>query len=229
MSGERMLPLILPLAVLSAFLAFGEGAGTAFDAIQAQPDLSKFAEALTDIGYADKLKNASWTGTIFAPPNDVLNKLVGSTPKAAMQTDPTFAAIIKYHIVPRESLTKAQLENDMHLATAADNDAIVVEISAVNGTVLKSGVNTVKIVKPDIPAGAGFIQELDGLLIPFSVAVKMQAAQAQQGGAGAAAGGAAAAGATAQPQQQQPAPQLIQPNLRRRLSESLVQHILTML
>ena len=140
--------------------------------IMTDPDLSMYLAAIQRAGLMFSWANATRTGTFFAPTNAAFIEagfdVKGGTLNGALLTSTRFSDIVRHHLIPSASLTKAgltgtkdsDLGNTQQLIFRANGDSI---ISA-------AGIGA-KITHPEASKGpgnpaSGYLYKVDKLLLP---------------------------------------------------------------
>ncbi|MBS0350054.1 MAG: fasciclin domain-containing protein [Proteobacteria bacterium] len=159
---------LLTVAFLSLFayqLAFAATAAnknTQKDLVQVamhQKNLSTFVKALKAAGMVDTLKGAG-PYTVFAPTNEAFSKLPKDTLKNLLKDKSQLASILNYHVISGKTVAK-----DIQNGPVNTLQGQPVTLSNANGTI---SVNNVKVVKSDVEASNGVINEIDAVLMPNS-------------------------------------------------------------
>lgn len=177
-------------------------AGTAFEAISKDPDLSTFMTAINKSDLAEELKGKGLV-TIFAPNNEAFAKLPEGFLDSIMKEEksPILDSILSYHIVPGKILT-THLTQDETAVSSLKERAVSLKKTP-EGITFNGGL----ITKPDMQVSNGALHIINSIdLNPQALAPVMPT---QQPAAPLASG--AAPDAPKSEKAQQPAPQESQP------------------
>ena len=134
------------------------------DVINSAPELTMFARALRQAGLMSLL-NGSGQYTIFAPTDSAFAKLSTDQVNALMNNTAQLVKVLDYHIIPQriDAATAMAMTSPTSPATV-EGDPLQVTNS--NGSLFINGAG---VVKSDIPASNGVVQEIDTVLMPPSV------------------------------------------------------------
>jgi len=135
-----------------------QGAGT-FNTLLAAAEAAGLAGALAG---GDNL-------TVFAPTDDALAALPEGTVESLLEpeTKDQLAAILSYHVLPRELASNQLPGRQIHIRTikAGGDRLLAIEKDAHTGAVVVDGAN---VVSADIRADNGIIHVIDKVMLPSS-------------------------------------------------------------
>ncbi len=133
-------------------------AKTALEVIKADPQLSMFADWIKKAGL-DKSLSATKKITVFAPDNAAIGKLSKSDLDKLTKDTKALSGVVLYHVVSGDQ-TQAKLEKDKTAKTEQGKD---VTLATTDG---KLHVNQATVVKADMAASNGEVDEIDAVLAP---------------------------------------------------------------
>jgi len=136
-------------------------AGTAVDAVLANPDFSTLATALQVAGLVDTLKGAG-PFTIFAPTNEAFAKLGEARIKRLLANKDELTKYLTYHVLSGKVLSSDIVGNNIRSAPTVEGGNINIRVS--NGKVIIN--SRAQVTQADIQVSNGVIHVIDTVLIP---------------------------------------------------------------
>jgi uncharacterized surface protein with fasciclin (FAS1) repeats len=134
------------------------------DVINSTPELSMFARAVRRARLM-KVLNGPGPYTVFAPTDAAFSRLSSDQINALMNNRSTLVKVIDFSIIPqRIDANQAAGWTSSTLPTTLEGDPLTITTSS--GSWMVGGAN---IVKPDLFARNGVVQEVDTVLLPPSV------------------------------------------------------------
>lgn len=132
------------------------------DTLNAAGTYTKLLDALETAGLTDTLRGEG-PFTVFAPTDDAFAALPPETIDE-LYADPSGALtdILLYHVVPDETLMKADIAAGGKFASALEDESLVTYTGS-DGNVY---VNDIKITTADIQATNGVIHAIDAVIVP---------------------------------------------------------------
>jgi uncharacterized surface protein with fasciclin (FAS1) repeats len=143
--------------------------------INMTPELSTLASLIASSGLDADIK-ADQNITLFAPTNDAFSHLSPSVLIYLQNTPGVLAQVLQYHIVPQTSLYSIGMRHQMLFNTASgqrnhhDQIMLIEDINNDNQIL----VNNAQVSQVDTSATNGVLHEIDDVLIPTRVLVKME-------------------------------------------------------
>jgi uncharacterized surface protein with fasciclin (FAS1) repeats len=150
------------LVLLSAGLALSQTSATMYDTLKAAGNFKTFIAAV-DKANVKTLQQMPGDFTLFAPTDEAFAKLPAGTMDKIMGNDARVQELVYYHITPGKYMAKglAVLKECKTLCSTANPELL--KLTKVGD---KYMVNTANIIKPDVMANNGVIQEIDAVLMP---------------------------------------------------------------
>jgi uncharacterized surface protein with fasciclin (FAS1) repeats len=150
--------------------------GDIVEIINNTPELSTLASLIASSGL-DATIRADHNITVFAPTNAALASLNPAVLSYLQHSASDLQEVLEYHIVPKTSLYSIGMRHQMLFETAAgkrrDHDQLMLLENDDDGYA-KVFINNAQVTKPDVSATNGVLHEIDDLLIPTDILVKME-------------------------------------------------------
>eukprot|EP00775_Hariotina_reticulata_P002470 gene2470-2773_t len=137
------------------------------DAVGKLPELSMLNDNTNTIALADKLKDPTFVGTLFAPTNAALKPLqeaVGGDLTSLLGDPSQVNDVFSTAVIPGKALTLADLKDGMKLNTLNGNTVDVHVVQTPGGPIYY--VNKAAIVTGNIKAGKSIIHEMNNIVVP---------------------------------------------------------------
>ena len=138
--------------------ALDRHAGSLWDVIAAQDDLTRFHEALQQTDLADVLGDGG-PYTVFAPVDNAFDVLTDEQWQLLLNDEQQLRSLLMHHIVQGEVLS-SQLAQQGSIDTA---EGTSLKVGATNGAI---AVNEADIIEADIGANNGVLHKIDTVLVP---------------------------------------------------------------
>jgi len=136
-------------------------AGTAVDAVLANPDFSTLAAALQAAGLVETLKGAG-PFTIFAPTNEAFAKLGEARINRLLANKDKLTKYLTYHVLSGKVLSSDIVGQNIRNAPTVEGGKINIRVS--NGKVIIN--SRAQVTQADIQVSNGVIHVIDTVLIP---------------------------------------------------------------
>jgi uncharacterized surface protein with fasciclin (FAS1) repeats len=150
--------------------------GDIVEIINKSPELSILAGLIAASGLDETIR-ADHNITVFAPTNAALSSLDPSVLNYLKHTPDVLQEVLEYHVVPQTSLYSIGMRHQMLFSTAAgkrrDHEQLML-LENDDGGQQKIFVNNAQVTKPDVSATNGVMHEVDDLLIPTPILIKME-------------------------------------------------------
>ncbi|KAF8056829.1 hypothetical protein HT031_006172 [Scenedesmus sp. PABB004] len=158
----------LALALLALLGAVaGQGFPSVQDAVASLPELSMLNQNTASIPLADKLRDAGFVGTVFAPTDAALQPLadaVGGDLTSALGDPAQVNDVFSTSVIPGAALRLADLKDGQTLTTLNGNTVTVKVVNAAGGPAYF--INSARIAAGNIAAGKAVIHEMSSLVVP---------------------------------------------------------------
>jgi len=151
--------------------------GDIVEIINQNPELSTLAGLIAASGL-DAVIRADQNITVFAPTNTALSSLNPAVLNYLKHTPSALQEVLEYHIVPKTTLYSIGMRHQMLFDTAAgpnrkNRDQLML-LENDNGGQQKIFVNNAQVINPDVSATNGVLHEIDDVLIPTGILIKME-------------------------------------------------------
>ena len=126
------------------------------------------------------LNSPSFTGTVFAPTNEAFALLISAlntTPEALLSNKKLLTAVLNYHVIPDDVLTKKKLASIQDWGTNLGNTKVTITKSKAGTIRVYYGEQTfnqdnvgydgsAKVIKADVKADHAIVDVIDRVLVP---------------------------------------------------------------
>lgn len=138
--------------------------------IKADPSLSTFAAAVKAANLTSKLDNPDTVLTVFAPTDAAFDAYLKSAKlsKAELLASPDLKYVLKQHVVKATAGLKSSAwsQGQALKSWLSETAPIIVSKDGTKVSVSSAGGAPAKVVRADLPAGAGVVQVIDAVLSP---------------------------------------------------------------
>lgn len=155
------------ILLMTAALCLGAANASAANIVETASQAGTFKTLLAAAqaaGLADALATSK-SITVFAPTDEAFAKLPAGTVESLLKPEnkDQLAAILTYHVLPRELASNQLLAGPFHVRTLKSTGDRTLAITKGAGGVT---VDNAKVVKADITADNGIIHVIDTVLLP---------------------------------------------------------------